>query len=214
MFREHQGFLTTVSLGLLLLAGAGIAGPLPPAADPGTTEAQPGCATLEVWGDLQKALSKAGNRSPYRIVNSIHSVYPDESHKLIPAAEAARMSQPLDQLGQGEGLSIVRASCLLNVPRDGYYLLSLEGNGRHQVLLSDDATPDRLRTLWTSGFIPKDIPPVFDPNRICTEGPWQYFQHDQPRYVEIRHLHRLGPIPLKLLWTLPDGTRQPIPAFC
>ena len=189
-------------------------GAAPAGAEPNNDAARPGCATVNVWGGLDHSLTKSTPLSVSSLIAWYHRTYPDEIPWLMPAAQSKQTTVGLGELGPGESFSLVRARCLLTAPQDGYYLLSLEGDGYQQVLLSDDATPGGALPLWTTGKLRITELAGFDPDRVCTEGSWQYFKRGVTRYVEIRHMHRNGPLPLKLVWTLPDGTRQPIPAAC
>ncbi|MEI6674334.1 MAG: hypothetical protein WCO57_04060 [Verrucomicrobiota bacterium] len=200
--------------GLAVMAASGSAWAAAVGNEPNKTTAQPGHATVNVWADLLESGRESTPQSVRDAISTVHEIYPDEIPWFIPAANSARMTLALDELGPGEGLSMVRVRCLLTAPQDGYYLLSLEGDGHHQVLLSSDASPKHLRPLWTSGKFRFQEPVGLDPDGFSTEGSWQYFKRNEARYVEIRHLHLTKPVPLALMWTLPDGTRQRIPDTC
>jgi len=162
--------------------------------------AQAGHATMEVWN----------NQDPLKILYA----YADEIPWQFADTESKRLSAPIDGLDQGEGVCAERLRCLLTAPKDGYYMLAFAGSGQQQILLSEDATPARARTLCNDGHLWEDYPSGFDQTQLRTEGPWRYFKAGEARFLEIRHLHTSGPNLLQLAWTLADGTRQKIPAAC
>jgi len=169
-------------------------------AEPDKPAVQAGHATVEVWSNL-----------PWL---SLWGRYADEIPWQYAAADAPHLTVPIDAIELGEGKFALRLRCLLTAPKDGYYLLAFEGSGNQQILLSDDATPGRVRSLWTDGHHWDDFPSGFGETLLRTEGPWRYFKAGEARFLEIRHLHSSGPNRLQLAWTLADGTRQKIPAAC
>ena len=189
-------------LGCCALAVTAVTGAEAPAAGGGPNDpaATAGRATLNVWNDV--APETLGAR------------YADEVPWEFAAAESQRLTVPIDTIEQGEGRFALRLRCLLSAPNDGYYALAFEGSGSQQFLLSDDATPGHARALWSDGHAWDDFLPGFDQTLLRTEGPWRYFKQGEARYLEIRHIHTMGPKVLHLLWTLADGTRQQIPAAC
>ena len=161
---------------------------------------QAGQATLNVWND----------QAP----GSLEARYADDLPWQFAAGDSQRLTVPIDTIEQGEGYFALRLRCLLTAPKDGYYSLAFEGSGSQQILLSDDATPGHARALWSDGHAWDDFLPGFDQTYLRTEGPWRYFTQGEARYLEIRHIHTMGPKVLHLVWTLADGTRQNIPAAC
>jgi hypothetical protein len=152
--------------------------------------ARAGHVTLDVWRQLPKEAF-------------IHLLQPDEVAGL--RGETTEHSVvPIDNLGLDTGRCTVRARCVVTAPQDGYYQFSLEAWGTQLVMLSDDATPARLRPLWRSSRL----------RQAVNYGPWRYFRKDQPRYLEIRHVYTQDSAPMTLGWTLSDGTKQSIPASC
>ncbi len=180
---------------LAVMAASGAAA----GSEPNNPAARQGHATVDVWSDLQTAKTGA---------------YADEVPWQYSAREATRFTLPIEAMNRGEGYFAARVRCLLTAPKDGYYLLSFEAGGIQQILLSDDATPERVRTLWAECNPWLEYPTGFNDTRLRTEGPWRYFKQGEARYLEIRHMHIMGPTLLHLVWTLPDGTRQNIPAAC
>lgn len=103
---------------------------------------------------------------------------------------------------------------LLTPKISGYYILSVEAGGALQVLLSDDATPEKFKRLWYDGSSDQSRQPGFQKDSDITESSWIYLAAGQPRLVDIRYFHRLDPTFLNLLWTTPDGIRGKIPDDC
>ena len=166
---------------------------------PNNAAAKPGHATVTLWSSPR--------------ANQL-GTYAEEVPWQFAAQETRSFTLPIEGMNQGAGYFAERVRCLLTAPKDGYYLISFEASGIQQSLLSDDATPERVRTLWTECFPWLDYPTGFNQTRLRTEGPWRYFKQGEARYLEIRHIHIMGPTLLQLVWTLPDGTRQKIPATC
>ena len=183
------------------MAGACLALADAPADAPGEPNAvQAGHVTVQVWNNLPHA--------------SVEDSYPDEIPWECPAADAQRLTLPIEGIEQGEGLFALRLRCLLTAPADGYYQIAFEGSGSQQILLSDDATPERAHEFWIDGHAWDDFLPGFADTFLRTEAPWRYFKQGQARYLEVRQIHTMGPRVLNFAWTLPDGTRQKIPATC
>ena len=167
--------------------------------DPNKKEGMPGHLTCDLWSNVPA-------------VNIAYG-YPEDLPWNMPGKPAFSV-QPLDRLPAPGGYAAVRLRCLLKVPRDGYYQLAAEAPGFQQVLLSDDATPDRLRPLWRDGALWEDHGPGFKDHRLRLDSPWVFFKRDEPRYLEIRHLHTPGLGFIHLAWTAGDGIRRDIPPEC
>lgn len=168
--------------------------------DPNKEQGAPGHAMFETWNNLSAVV--------------ISLTYPEEVPCLMPA-EPSRALAPIDRLVPPGGYSAAWVRCVLKVPHDGYYRLSVEANGRQVMLLSDDATPGRLNQSWRDGALWNVVGPGFKEPRLRLDSHWIHFKRNEPRYFEIRHLHSDGPSFINLAWTdAKDGVRTAIPADC
>jgi hypothetical protein len=169
--------------------------------DPGRPLQQQGCMTLyltEYLTPLDEIYFQGVTSVPYQ--SSLSNM--------------RRIVTPLDWPGIGCGRYLAMARALLTAPADGYYKLSLQCGGSSQLMLSDDATPEHIRSLLVNGGMGISFRPGEDKPFQGTDTGWVYLKRGEPRFLEIRYLHDCPPSFLLLGWTLPDGTRQPIPSPC